>query len=201
MISFITKKGYKNYWLVLENDHVLGYIQKERIPNPEILSLSKEELHRYLLEDSNRACREKALYYLSRSSLSEYKLSKKLEMHGFSPSMIAEALSHMKEYGYIDDEKLITMILSSSLTEGAGEYKIKNMLFQRGFSKDLIEAALSKWSHSPEVFLEQAISLLEQKNRIPTDQKSREKAFRFLAGRGFSLDVCKKAISHFDHSE
>lgn len=193
MIAFTEKRGFKPYWALFEDDRFIGFLQKERCPHPEDIQGQEESILAFVPQDTDRACTEKALYFLSKRSLSQKALEQKLRERDFSSKSIEGAVAKMIEYGYIDDEKLMRSFLQQEKIKTMGQFKIRQMLYQRGFPKDLIEKVPAVLAEEEVDLLKNAILLLKKKNKIPKDLPSKEKAFRYLMSRGFCLEIAKKA--------
>lgn len=139
------------------------------------------------------------MWMLSRRSLSEGEIRERLSKKGFPDDEAAGAIRRLRELGLADDPKLCDHLVRSYRdTRGYGSGKIAWALRARGFPPGLVEEALRN-SSSAEEELAAATAALRKKFRgVPAPgREGAAKAFRFLAGRGFPPDACRKAIGVF----
>lgn len=140
-----------------------------------------------------------ALRMLSRRSLSEGEIRERLSKKGFPDDEAAGVIRRLRELGLADDPKLCDHLVRSYRdTRGYGSGKIAWALRARRFPPGLVEEALRN-SSSAEEELAAASAALRKKLRggLAPGREGAAKAFRFLAGRGFHPDACRKAIGDF----
>ncbi len=136
-----------------------------------------------------------ALRMLSRRSLSEKEIRERLSEKGFPADVAAAVVRRLRELGLADDLALCDhLVRLYREARGYGSGKIAWTLRSRGFPRGLVEDALR--ASSPEQERETASNALRKRFRggLPPGREGAAKAFRFLAGRGFPPDVCRKAI-------
>jgi regulatory protein len=133
---------------------------------------------------------------LARRPLSEREVALRLLRKGHAEPDIAAVLARLRELRLIDDPALCRQLVRS-YREGRmyGPAKIAWKLAARGFPRPLVEEALRE-ACPPEDVAEAAVRALGKKYRggIPGGREGAAGAYRFLAGRGFPPDVCRKAI-------
>ncbi|MBT3864868.1 regulatory protein RecX [Candidatus Peregrinibacteria bacterium] len=141
----------------------------------------------------------KALTLLSRRRYTVLKLKKKLVEYSKEehPAEIQRVLARLKELRYLDDTEYAKDYISSRVElRPRGKFLIKRELRNRGLHPDLAERVAEETY--PEDEIEVAKRALQSKMKHlqkETPQKQREKAIRFLASRGFSIDTIYKAIN------
>jgi SOS response regulatory protein OraA/RecX len=91
------------------------------------------------------------------------------------------------------------MILAGHLVEkGYGPLRIRHTLGQKGLDDALIEKALARCG-SEDTQVGSARRILEKKgarlSREPDPWRRRQRAYRFLSGRGFTATVINRAIT------
>ncbi len=133
---------------------------------------------------------------LARRSLSEGEVAFRLMRKGHPESEVLPVLARLRDLRLLDDAALCRQLVRS-YREGRmyGPAKIAWKLASRRFPRDLVEESLREDS-SPERVADAAAQALRKKYRggIPTGREAAAKAYRFLAGRGFPPDVCRKAV-------
>ncbi len=141
---------------------------------------------------------ERAMRLLAMRAHSEKELAAKLRKYEYPFPVIRETVENCRRHGFLNDELLAKDGTRSLSERGCGARRIRQKLQQRGVPHALIAEALEE---NRENESGAALRALEYKLRLlqhETDpRKKREKAFRFLAGRGFSIDVIRAALEHF----
>jgi len=140
-----------------------------------------------------------ALRMLSRRGLSEGEIRERLARRGFPQAEGSATIRRLQELGLVDDPKLcVQLIRSYRETRCYGSAKIAWTLRARHFPPALVEETLRRFS-SGEEELAVASAALRKRFRagLPPGRQGAAKAYRFLAGRGFSPETCRKAIGGF----
>ena len=138
------------------------------------------------------AAKEKALRLLEFRSHSEYELRTKLLRAGANAEDIDGIMEFLREYSLIDD-KIYAQRLASDLSKlkKFGGYRIKSELMRRGISSEICEEVISGLDCDEAQML---LPLMEKKLGGDFDKKSRDRAFRYFAARGYSFDDIKHAF-------
>jgi regulatory protein len=137
-----------------------------------------------------------ALRMLSRRPVSEGELLRRLSEKGFGRIEAEAALARLRELGLADDRKLCEgLVRVYRESRRYGRAKILAALRRRLVPPDIIEDVVRGMSGGGEE-AEAAAAALARKFRegIPPGREGAAKAFRFLAGRGFSLETCRRAL-------
>jgi regulatory protein len=137
-----------------------------------------------------------ALWMLSRRALSEGEIRERLSKKGFPETDASGVVRRLRELGLADDPKLCDHLVRSFRdTRGYGPVKIAWALRARRFPPGLVEEVLRN-SSSGEEELSAASAALKKKfrDRLPPGRDGAARAYRFLAGRGFPPDTCRKAV-------
>ena len=140
---------------------------------------------------------DSAFRILARRDHTHKELTVKLRQKGFDRGAIDGALARCRELGYLDDAKTAGIIAGHLAESGYGPLRIRQTLGQKGLDDALIEKALARCGNE-EAQIRSARRMLEKKtsrlSREPDPWKRRQKAYRFLSGRGFSSTVINRAI-------
>ncbi len=141
---------------------------------------------------------EAALRMLDRRAFSERELAARLRRAGYSPAQCAEAVSECRRRGFINDELLAEDCTGLLYSRGSGSRMIKLKLRRRGLSAAAVENALREHG---ELEPEAARAALEQKwrtlSRENDPRRKRDKALRFLIGRGFPPELVRRVWEEF----
>ncbi len=142
---------------------------------------------------------EKAIKLLSLRALSEAELTRKLRDAGFPTAEITETIEVCRSRRYIDDAMLAEDYTSLLRMRNTGSRLIKQKLIKRGLGKEIIDRELPEES-SESAEREAAMRALDYKWRMLSREsdlrKKREKAFRYLAGRGFPPGLIFELLSN-----
>ena len=140
-----------------------------------------------------------ALRMLSRRDLSEEEIGERLSKKGFPLAEARATVRRLREVGLVDDPKLCARLARSCReTRGYGSATIVWALRRRGFSPALVEETVREFSAGEEE-LAAASAALRKKFRggLLKGREGAAKAYRFLAGRGFPPETCRRAIGGF----
>jgi regulatory protein len=133
---------------------------------------------------------EQTLRWLDAKWYSEKKLREKLNKLAYPASEIEEVIGKCREYNLVNDEALAADFAQSQSSRGRGSRKIAMELYRHGLTGEVARNAIEKILPGEETAALEALqSKLSCWKNEPSWRKRREKAFRFLAGRGFPLDI------------
>lgn len=149
----------------------------------------------------SKRCKLRAMNLLQKKDYTEKQLRDKL-MEGLYPTdIISDAISYVKSYRYLDDERYANDYISYHMSTRS-RTRIKQDLMNKGISGDIIENALESLyaNEDPDIELEQVLVLLNKKHYDPdnTEYKEKQKLIAFLLRRGFPMSVIKKAMNAED---
>ena len=138
---------------------------------------------------------EQTLRWLDVKWYSESKLREKLLKLHYPAADIDEVINKCREYNLVNDEALAGEFARSQSSRGRGSRRIAMELYRHGLTGDAAEKALEAISGNEEAAARSALQskLASWKNEADW-RKRREKAFRFLANRGFPLDVIYQTL-------
>ncbi|MDL2328243.1 recombination regulator RecX [Desulfosarcina sp. OttesenSCG-928-A07] len=152
----------------------------------------------------NRSAMETALAMLTRRDHTTFELRAKLCKNGFSETDAAHAINQCQRLGYLDDMATASALADQLVRRGYGAFRIHQTLSGKGLDEETIRRILDQDENLPDE-LETARQALEKKrarfDREPDPGKRWQKAYRFLAGRGFSSDVIRMALEMFKKGE
>ena len=151
------------------------------------------------MEKPKKSAIEKAMRLLSRRALSERELLNKLCAAGYPFREARDAVAECRKRGYVNDEAFAADYTELLAGRCLGGRRIRLALRKRGIPAELQEEPLEA---AAETEAERASEALAYKLRLlarETDpRRKREKAFRFLIGRGFSCESCRTALERAD---
>ena len=142
------------------------------------------------------AALEQALLWLDRRWYSELELERKLAQCEYTPTEISGALHECRRYGLIDDTRLAENFARDCAARGQGVRRIRQALARHGLVGAAAARALETVApDAPEAARRALAVKLKSWSREQDWRKKREKAFRFLVGRGFPLAVIREVMN------
>ncbi len=136
-----------------------------------------------------------ALWLLSRKSYTGAEIRDKLLRKQAPAEVIQAVITKLEQYRYLDDQRYTESYVQSRKHK-KGRLQIKQELRRKGISDHLMEQELEALDTETEL---QAASNLLRKNqwRFQTDDanKNHVKAYRYLAQRGFSVEIVQEALT------
>jgi len=146
---------------------------------------------------NNNKVLKKAFDLLSRRAHSTRELRNKLYKREFSKRDIDTVIAECERLGLLNDELFANDYAAELSGQGKGRFKIKMKLRDKGLSEDNIEKALKKLGDCEQENAEQALKgKLRTLMHEEDINKRRQKAYRFLAYRGFSSDIITKLMDN-----
>ena len=117
-------------------------------------------------------------------------MKEKLQNRCVSMANTEHVIAKAKKYAYLDDEREIENGIRFGLAKGKGPYRLVLELSHRsGLSRDDLEKRVASFCAEDEL-IERGKKLIKR-YMLPTD---RNKAYAYLARRGFSNDVIQKVL-------
>ena len=134
-----------------------------------------------------------AIAMLSRGDLSEAQLRQRLASKGFDTAEITNAVEVLLARGYLDDERIARHLVDRALESGRGANWVRAQLTRRGLNPALIENAEASARDDTQ---ERARGAILGKFGPPhtLENKDRQRAFRFLVGRGFDPECAAEVL-------
>ena len=136
-----------------------------------------------------------ALGHLARRDHGQQELREKLIQRGHSPADTEAAIAALIERGWLNDART-AQTMSESLVKGRGygpRKVMQTLVERRKLSSADAKAALTTLDEQGLDWRARADALLARRRVRPDDPQAWAKLARFLASRGFPMDVCSAA--------
>lgn len=190
------KKSKSFYSITLSNGE--GYKLLPEIVSSQNLregmTIDGEKLSLVITENNNQSCFNELLKFLNRRPHTTFEIKTKLFKKGFKSLQINSAIEKASELKLLNDKNTAEIYISELLHKGYGKHKITQAMKQKGISNDTILELTSNLCKD-EQEKEKAYDIfykklnLLKKNKSLTEQKIKERLFRFMQGKGFSNDI------------
>lgn len=129
---------------------------------------------------------------LARREHGRVELTRKLRQRGAPPELIEPELDRLTEEGLLSETRYLESFVSYRARSGYGPVRIREKLGQRGLARADIDQALRECGID---WREQMAEVWQRKfGEQPSDAKERAKQGRFLAYRGYSMDMISRLL-------
>lgn len=147
--------------------------------------------------DNPLAVRRAAMDLLARREHGRVELTRKLRKRGAPDELIDGALDRLAEEGLLSEARYLESFVAYRARAGYGPQRIREELGQRGLTRGDIDQALRD---SGIDWFEQLRETWQRKyaGRLPSDARERAQQGRFLAYRGYSLDMIGRLLRGCD---
>jgi len=144
------------------------------------------------MEQEQRAkLRKSMMGLLARREHSKQELLQKMLVKGFDIDMININIDDFIKHDWQSDNRFAEMLLRSRQLKCHGPVKIKMELKHKGVSEDIIYQCMEQpynWSELASMAFTKKYSV------VAVNQNEKNKQYRFLLQRGFTLEHIKKAL-------
>jgi regulatory protein len=150
---------------------------------------------------AGRSALDSAFRLLTRRDHTRWELTGKLRHKGFGVRDVARAIDRLEELGYLDDAKTARIMADHLLRKGYGILRIRYSLGQKGLDDDAIEKALIRCGDDVAQVQHARCVLEKQRLRLEREAdplKRYQRAYRFLAGRGFPAGIIRQTIGEWE---
>lgn len=143
-------------------------------------------------ERARRKAFATAVRSLARRPRTVVELTQLLERREYDAEVVEATLERLRELGYLDEEAVAGAVVRDAARRNLGSLRVARTLARRGVPSEIAGAAVRE---SGEEDLERARRLVARRwAELGRDTRLREKALRFLVGRGFPMGVARKAV-------
>lgn len=201
MIVLQVEEYKKNRYKVCMDDgtHLILYKgDMRRFGIAEGIEIPMEQYEVLYHEVLGKRVKKRALALLEKMDRTEKGLYDKLKEQDYPNELIEEAISYVKQYHYIDDQRYAQNYISYH-QNGKSRMRLKQDLLRKGVQKEIIEQALLECYCQNE--LEQIEQLMQKKGYSPqeADRKQMQKMYGYLARKGFKNDDILRAMKSSEY--
>ncbi len=167
----------------------LSELKKYKIEDGRILP---DEVYEEICAILTKRVKERILYLIGDMDRSEYNIRQKLFSCGYQGAFVDNAVSALKEYGYIDDLRYARYYAESMRdNKGKSPFAISHALYEKGIDRDIISRVMDELELNEE---EQLMRALAKKGYTPEtlakeDVSVRMRVCRYLLRKGFSSAI------------
>lgn len=155
--------------------------------------LSFDDFKKIVREDQYNKAKNYALAKISFGQKTSFELEKLLKEKNFDRETISRVILFLNEYGLIDDELYVRSFVNDKHTISKWPInKIRYALKGKKIDDTLIEKYISEIDKKEEY--QNAYDFAIKKTRNDFSLESKQKVFRYLAGKGFDFDIINRVI-------
>ena len=194
-IDSIEKFGKYKYKVKSENLVFYAYqsdLRKYSIKQGSELPDSMYE--KFITETLIPRARKKALDILSRADCSENDLRRKLLLKNYLPEVIEDAVSYVKKFNYINDERYAENYLRYK-SKSKSIRQIKMELISKGIDNDIIDNLPADESGDEEAL--KNLIKKKLKNIDEIDENKIKKVYAYLYRKGFSTELIASGLRDY----
>lgn len=175
--------------VMIRTDEGISFVlykgEKRRFGLQEQEELSTEEYEEIRNEILIKRARKRAMFLLEKMDRTESQLRDKLRQGFYSEDIIDDAVSYVKSFHYIDDNRYAESYVRCQ-KERKSKRQIQRDLLQKGIKREIIEEALEA-EYEPESEEELILKWIEKRhyNIENSDIKEKQKMYQFLMRKGF----------------
>lgn len=145
-----------------------------------------------------------ALRILARRNHSCHELRRKLRQRQFAPPAIDAAVDRCERLGYVNDAGTAAGYFRELVRKGFGGDRIRMEMQRKGLAGEAVDGLLAAYAGGPDEAAAASRLLALRMGRFDREAdpgKRREKIFRFMISRGFSVDIIREALRNADPEE
>ena len=158
-------------------------------------TVAPERLAEIQLDSEKTAAFDKALTHLSATRKTEKQIREFLASKGYLSAVIEYVVDKLRSYAFLDDGAYAEAYVEQA-AKRKGARLIRMELKNKGICESEIDGALDMLDSETE--LRTAVGILEKYTRgKSTDGETRQKAYRYLIGKGYDYDTAKAALNAF----
>lgn len=166
-----------------------------RLGLEEHIEVSEELYNQIYHEIVGKRAKRRAMHLLEKMDRTEWQLRNKLLENGYPQGLVEEAVTYVKSYHYIDDERYArTFVRLNQERKSAGRMKMD--LLAKGIASDVITQAIEEENETqPELLIRR---LMEKKKFDPdtADRQDTAKMYQFLLRRGFQSNEIRHVLQN-----
>lgn len=208
-ITSITSQQKGNrYNLFIDGSFFCG-ITEETLLNMHLtkgMLLEEADLSLLMLEEEKNKCFHAALSLLERQNYFEKALKDKLRTKGYTDDAIEYAAEKIKQYGYLDTEKLAVGVVNDKKRfSKKGPKAIEEWLRYKGVDRETITDVISSNYTEEEQYENCIYTALKKLPSIQRKAKNKyeikQKLFAYLMQRGFHYEMIYKVLEDIQQRE
>lgn len=146
--------------------------------------IKKEDLENLIYQTERETALAKAVSYISKCQKTKKEIFKYLLSKGFEETIVNFVIEKLEEYSFVDDEQYVKNYIKFK-NKNNGKRKLAMELKQKGIDEQLSKENLELLAEDRNNIVYVLEKYLKNKE---LDLKTKQKAYRFLASRGYESE-------------
>lgn len=203
IVTDITEASKSKYKIFIDGEFSFvlykGELRSLKIKKGEAIT---EEIYEEIISNLlPKRAKLRAMHLLEKRPYTETELRRKLKENMYSDTIINIALDYVKSYGYVDDKNYAIQYIST-YSDSKSTKQMEQKLIEKGINKRIIDEAIEiarDMGDAPDE--RKLIRKAIEKKRINSESLDRNelaKMIRYLASKGFSMDLIRDELRNFD---
>ncbi len=158
--------------------------------------ISEEKIEDLISESDYIRAKQRAFWYLDRSSYTEKGLFDKLKKAGFNGKSCAEVIARLKELGLVDDERFASAYTEKLLSANTSKRQIYYKLCEKGISREKAKETVDNIDSDETVLIK---NIIEKKYLSKlNDRQNTQKVYAALVRKGFSFGAVRDVLKQYE---
>lgn len=200
IISGIKKVGKTNKYKIYVDEQFFATLIDEDIIRYDIKTgaeFDDEKLKDICFQGQKAVALDQAMKLLGTYPKTEKELKKYLKDKGYVWETICYVCDKLKEYKFLSDEMYAEMYIKAN-SKKKGKRALEFELKQKGVASSIIREKLENLEQQDDACFVLAEKYIKGKQK---DEKTKQKLYRFLAGRGFDFELIYSAMNRIFKDE
>lgn len=195
----IQKKNKNRVNLYIDEEFYCGLSVETVMKNhlKEGQSVNENSINYLVTQTEKENALAKAANYISKAQKTKKEITKYLFQKGYDEEVVNFVIEKFEEYNYIDDSLYAKNYIKFK-NKNNGSRKIEMELKQKGVNEELLKQSLIDFADDRKSVLPVALKYMKNKEK---DLKNKQKAYRFLASKGYNSEDIMYALNQIFKDE
>lgn len=195
----IQKKNKNRVNLYIDEEFYCGLSVETVMKNhlKEGQSVNENSINYLVTQTEKENALAKAANYISKAQKTKKEITKYLFQKGYDEEVVNFVIEKLEEYNYIDDSLYAKNYIKFK-NKNNGSRKIEMELKQKGVNEELLKQSLIDFADDRKSVLPVALKYMKNKEK---DLKNKQKAYRFLASKGYNSEDIIYALNQIFKDE
>ncbi len=195
----IQKKNKNRVNLYIDGEFYCGLSVETVMKNhlKEGQSVNENSINYLVTQTEKENALAKAANYISKAQKTKKEITKYLIQKGYDDEVIYFVIEKFEEYNYIDDSLYAKNYIKFK-NKNNGSRKIEMELKQKGVNEELLKQSLIDFADDRKSVLPVALKYMKNKEK---DLKNKQRAYRFLASKGYNFEDIIYALNQIFKDE
>ncbi|MBQ8178515.1 MAG: regulatory protein RecX [Clostridia bacterium] len=188
------KRNKKSYTLVVGEEVIKNVnVDVALSYSLQVGEMAPDKFKEFLKENDRQNAKSYLYNMIARKARTTKEAKDRLYEKGYHKDAVDYAIASVSSYGYLDDEEYAKNYVENAMRSKGG-YRVRRELQLKGVSDESIAEALLEMDSDSEFDSAYELAKKYLKSKDVTDEKVKEKLFRYLVSRGYGYDSVKKVM-------